>query len=37
MLDYRRMMHLHERGESKNNLATIFGCKWKTVDRAISV
>ena len=36
MLDYRKMMHLYERGASKNNLATIFGCKWETVDRAIT-
>ena len=36
MLDYRKMMHLYERGASKNNLATIFGCKWMTVDRAIT-
>ena len=36
MLDYRKMMHLHERGASKNNLATIFGFKWKTVDRVIT-
>lgn len=36
MLDYRKMMMLYERGITKNNLATIFNCRWKTVDRAIT-
>lgn len=36
MLDYRKMMLLYERGSTKNNLAEIFNCKWKTVDRAIT-
>lgn len=36
MIDYRKMMLLYERGTSKNNLATIFNCKWETINRAIT-
>ena len=35
MIDYRKMMHLYERGVSKNCLAVSFKCKWETVDRAV--
>ena len=35
-MDYRKMMHLYERGVTKNCLAVTFSCKWETVDRAIN-
>ena len=35
MIDYRKMMHLYEKGVTTNCLAVALNSKWETVNRAV--